>query len=519
MKLCYVANSRFPSERAHMTQIVHMCNAFAQYGHEVTLIVTDRKTDIAESPEVFFGVPLTFSIVRMSVPDIAGRSLKIPVALRPYFFFIQRIAFAYQSALYVKNHGITHLYGRDEWVLWFMSFFTKIPLVWESHEARYSFASRRLLKIPVSLVVISEGIRDFYIQRGIAKECILVAHDAVDTRFFEEHISSQKAREILNITSTKPVVMYIGGLEDWKGGETLFNASKNLDTFETYVIGGRETELQMFRQKYPHIHFLGPRPYRELSTLQQAADVLVIPNTAKNALSAQYTSPLKLFSYMTAKKVIVASRIPSITNILYENETYFFTADDRDDLQRVITFAIQHPEEAEEKAKRAYEKSLHYTWSKRAESILTFFMERSRIPSSQGMSHTDNKTQNQIIWYLFVGSWVAVFQYVTFFVFFDLFQFNYVFSTSISFVLTVVVSFLSQKNITFRQKSREERSVKETFLQQALFFVNALVGLLFNTLFMYIHVDLLHISPYIAQALTMCLLALYNFFVYRALFR
>lgn len=513
MKLCYVANSVFPSDRAHMTQIVQMCNAFTGLGHEVTLLVTDRKIYTTETPEVFFGTKLNFSIVRICVPDIAGRSETIPSILLPYLFHLQRIVYTYGAVRYVKKHPSAYLYGRDEWVLWFISLFTKISLVWESHEARYSFASRWLLKTPVSLVVISEGIRDFYVQRGILSERILVAHDAVDARFFEEHISSQKAREILNITSTKPVVMYIGGLEDWKGGEILFKASKNQDVFDTYVIGGREKELELFRHKYPHVHFLGPHPYRELSLLQQAADILVIPNTAKNALSAQYTSPLKLFAYMTAKKVIVAARIPSITNILNDTEAYFFAADDIDDLQRIIKYAIQHPEEAKEKAKHAYAKSLHYTWSKRAKSILTFFMECSRIPSSIGVSHTDDKTCNQIIRYIFVGSWVAAFNYLSFYIFFSIFDFHILIASTISFILTVLVSYCMQKYITFRGSPQKRKfGSKKAFV---LYCLNVLLGIFINGSILFLGIHMLEYSPYVVQTLSIIILATYNFFIYR----
>ncbi len=512
MKICYVANSRFPSERAHMTQIVAMCNAFASLGHEVTLLVTDRKTYTTETPEVFFGTKLNFSIVKVSVPDIAGRSETISPTLLPYLFHLQRMVYAYRVIRYATKHPSACLYGRDEWVLWFISLFTKIPLVWESHEARYSFAARRFLRKQFPLIVISEGIRDFYIQKGIPRERILVAHDAVDTRFFAEHFASQKAREMLNITSRRPVVMYIGGLEAWKGSETLFEASKNQDAFETYVIGGREDELEKFRQKYPYVHFLGPRPYRDLPALQQAADVLVIPNTATVTLSALYTSPLKLFSYMTAQRPIVASRIPSITNILNDTEAYFFTADDADDLQHVIKTVIQHPEEAHEKAQRAHEKSLHYTWGKRAEDILVFFMEHARSSYVIEAVHLENKTHIQIIVFIFVGGFVAVFNYVSFYLSYAVIGFSYIFASIISFVLTVFVSYLSQKNITFRAVGVQK---KKTVRHIGLFYANALFGLFLNTCILFVSVNFLGLSPYVSQGISIIVLASYNFFIYR----
>lgn len=369
MKLCYVANNRFPSERAYMTQIVQMCNAFVQQGHEITLLVTDRKTNIVEDPVTFFGVPINFSIVRVSVPDIAGRAPQIPVFIRPYAYFIQRIIFTYHAAAHINTQGYTHVYGRDEWILWFLTYLVRASIVWESHEAKFSRVAQRLIQKIKYLVVISDGIKNFYRAQGVHSEKLLVADDAVDDRFFESHISKEEARGKLGVFCEKPVVMYIGGLEDWKGAETLFEASRGQNDFETYVIGGKENELSLFREKYPHVHFLGPRPYRELPGSQQAADILVIPNTAKVALSSEYTSPLKLFAHMTSKKPIVASKIPSIANVLSPDEAYFFIPDDPASLRVTIVQMLRDPDGVNRRALAAYAKSKKYTWLKRAEKI------------------------------------------------------------------------------------------------------------------------------------------------------
>lgn len=373
MNLCYVANSRFPSERAHMTHIVQMCNAFAALGHTVTLLVTNRPSGITENPETFFGLKFNFNVVRIPVPDVAGNAYHLPVCMRPYAFLLQRLVFALRTAQYLRSTQCDHIYGRDEWIVWLLSYVVRIPCTWESHEAKFSTVVRRLIARTKKLIVISEGIREFYVSNGIPASDILVAHDAVDERFFLPHISRADARRTLNITTSKPVVMYIGGLDTWKGVGTLFEAAKNQDDFEVYVIGGKESELAPLQKEYPHVHFLGSRPYKELPQHQQAADVLVVPNTGTNALSAEYTSPLKLFAHMTAKKPIVASRIPSITHVLSSDEVAFFEADNPEALRATITQVLQEEEAvAATRAALMYEKSRGYTWQKRAEGILSF---------------------------------------------------------------------------------------------------------------------------------------------------
>ncbi len=376
MKICYFSNSRFPSERAHVVQIVSMCNAFARAGHEVTLLVTNRRTSISEDPEIFYGTKILSKVVRAAVPDVVGRINFLPPFLRPFGVLVQRLCFAYQVLQHLHAHSYDVVYGRDEWILWVLSCFTRTHLVYESHEAKYTFVARALIKKLQSIIVISEGIFEYYRKKGVEKEKMLVAHDAVDVRFFEPHISVSEARRALGITEHKPIVMYIGGLDAWKGVEVLFRATAGEESFLIYVIGGSESEIAHYRALYPHIRFLGARPYRELPKHQQAGDVLVIPNTGKNELSAEYTSPLKLFAHMTSKKPLVVARTPSIERVVTDREVWFFTPDDPMSLKETIIRVLQGDSEDEKKILGTYEKSTHYTWDLRANAIVDFIRRK-----------------------------------------------------------------------------------------------------------------------------------------------
>ena len=373
MKIAYISNSRFPSERAHAVQIVLMCNAFAKLGHAVTLFVTNRSTHIKETPEDFYGTPIRFSIERIWVLDIVGSILKIPQFTWPFIYTLQRIVFVVNVWRSIRSRNFEYMYGRDEWVLVLISFLTNIPVVWESHEAKYSFMARMLLKRCNKVVVISEGIRDFYIQKKVAAKKILVAHDAIDETFFETPIDTQFARAELGITKEKPVVLYIGGLDKWKGVETLFEAAKShTDEFKVYVIGGQSRELPTFKNQYPWVTFLGPRPYKELKNHQQAADILVVPNTAHNDLSAKYTSPLKLFAHMASNIPLVISDLPSMKNVLSDEHAFFFTPDCPQALVNSIRSVLDNPALAKQKSSAAYELSKRFTWNQRANAIVSF---------------------------------------------------------------------------------------------------------------------------------------------------
>jgi glycosyltransferase involved in cell wall biosynthesis len=374
MKIAYISNSRFPSERAHAVQMVHMCNAFAQNGHDVTFVVTNRKTHITESPEAFYGTQFGFKVEYLSIADITGIILKIPNFLRPIFYTFQRCLYTIRLLRYLRTEHFEYIYGRDQWLLAVLSIVSSLPVVWESHEAKFSLVARFVVHRAKKIIVISEGIYNFYLKRGVMAERMLVAHDGIDDGFFMSALSKEEARTQLGIHSvSKPIVMYIGGLDVWKGVDTLFEAGTlGEDRFAVYVIGGGERELRDYTTRFPRVQFLGQRPYKNLKDFQQAADVLVIPNTAKNKLSAEYTSPLKLFAHMTSRVPIVASDIPSITNVLSTKEAYFFEADNAQSLLDTLDTVFKNTEQSREKAENAYTLSKHYTWTARAKSIVDF---------------------------------------------------------------------------------------------------------------------------------------------------
>lgn len=349
-----------------------MCNAFASAGNEVSLLTTNRHTDITQPLEVFYGTPINFSVVKLSVPDIVARINLVPHVLRALAYSIQRAFFAAGVYRFMRKNTFDLVYARDEWLLLLLYLFTKVPMVWESHQAKYGFAAKVLLKLNVPCVCISEGIRDLYLSKRIKADQLMVAHDGIDASFLEEHISKEAARRQLGLDSEKNIVMYIGGLDKWKGVDTFFKASIKIPKVSFVVIGGKMEEIEVYRKQYPQIVFLGPRPYKELRFHQQAADALVIPNTAKNELSASYTSPLKLFAHMTSKIPLVLSNIRSLRSVLNEEQAFFFEPDSPQSLADTILNVLKHTVDSHEKAENAYEVSKKYTWENRSKEILSF---------------------------------------------------------------------------------------------------------------------------------------------------
>ena len=116
--------------------------------------------------------------------------------------------------------------------------------------------------------------------------------------------------------------------------------------------------------------FVGHRPHADIPQYLRAADVLVLPNKDGFAMSERHTSPLKLFEYMASGRPIVSSDLPSIREVLSEEEAVFFKPNSSESLLEALHFVLSHPEDADKKARRALEKAKRFTWSARGEQAL-----------------------------------------------------------------------------------------------------------------------------------------------------
>ncbi len=363
MKLLYITNTRFPSERAHAVQIAHMCQAFVKCGLAVTLVTNNRQV---ENVEKWIGFTPMFTHYR-------ARFGLLFVPYSKFFFVINNIAFLFFVRRKVRFNSFDYIYVRDEWLVLFLSFCVpNKKIIWESHEAKYNYPARYILKRGVRCVCISEGIYDFYVTQGVKASQMMVAHDAVDESFFSPYVSKVEARDFLQLPQHQKIALYIGGLDSWKGAQTFCRASEGLKDWLFVVVGGSQTEIVAYGRTFPRVKFLGQRPYKDLSIMQQAADILVIPNSAKADISAKYTSPLKLFAYMTSRVPIVASRIPSLEAVLTEENAYFFEADDHVSLIKSIVSIEEDCQRSQHKASAAKVISRTYTWSNRAAKVVRF---------------------------------------------------------------------------------------------------------------------------------------------------
>ena len=373
MKLVYILNQRFPTEKAYGIQVIQMCAAFSKSGLETELLVPTRIGRELSDPFVYYGIEPSFKFTMVSSLDWYW-----PSGLNRVAFWIKNLTSAFRLARIARSRPADIIYAREELPLLFLVFGRRGKLALEVHRYSsgrafmYHFLSRR----GVRFVAVTEGLRQDLIGTGIPATSIFTAHDGVEIEKFEINIEQAEARRQLNLPGDKKIILYSGHLYERKGADTLAESTQFLpaDILNVFV-GGTDRELELFKKQWgdePKIMITGRKPHRQIPLWLRAADVLVLPSLPDESGQEKYTSPLKLFEYMASGRPIIASDLPAVREVLSDDNADFYPPGDVVALANEIKAVLSDLPRAEEKALHAKHKVKTYSWKNRADNIISF---------------------------------------------------------------------------------------------------------------------------------------------------
>ena len=172
-------------------------------------------------------------------------------------------------------------------------------------------------------------------------------------------------------------LVYIGNLYPWKGVDFLLEAVQKLPTVKLSIIGGG-TRLRELRDKAKNlgiasrVDFKGHMPHSQIEKILKQTTLAVIPNTKSDYTN--FSSPIKLYEYLSASSVVIASDMPTIREIVTDGVNgYLFQTGNLDDFVKTVKKALDAKSETLEKISyRAWQTSQQFTWDKRAEKIVEF---------------------------------------------------------------------------------------------------------------------------------------------------
>lgn len=135
-----------------------------------------------------------------------------------------------------------------------------------------------------------------------------------------EDNSAEPVDQIRSLLDTKGLlVLYVGNLEHYQGVDLLLAGFAEVDArldMHLVLIGGGAIELELYQDQAhslgisKRVHLLGPRPVSQLGEYLSQADILVSPRLKG------VNTPMKIFSYLASGRSIIATDIPSHTQVL-----------------------------------------------------------------------------------------------------------------------------------------------------------------------------------------------------------
>ncbi len=357
MRIQYLAFVRLPTEKAHGLQIMKTCEALAEAGHEVELVIPGRHTEIDGDPFTYHGSEQNFTIAKLNTPDFVSAGF--------LGFLFSLVCFA-EVSIWRKNYWTADIvFSRDALIL-FQHILLGRTLIYEAHN-NPSWVSVLVAKRAKRVVTISEGLKQAYVAKGVSPEKIIVVPDAVDLKLFQNPPSKIDARRRFGIPEGEKIAMYVGKIDQPKGADVFAESSEHLPSGTRAVLVGEGPTLAALKKKYPKAFFVPSTKYTELPNVLAAADVVVLPNSGESTESARNTSPLKLFAYMASGAPIVASDVSAIREVLPDYAATYVRPDDAKALAEGISHALANGTEKGENAKRLAE---GYSWDSRARRIL-----------------------------------------------------------------------------------------------------------------------------------------------------
>lgn len=372
MKLSYLALSEIPSKKANSVHVMKMCQALANEGVEVELVVP-RYGASSIDPYEFYGVNNVFSINRR-------RFFRNRLGLWLYSLMTPRV---------LQKDTNQVVYGRDLLSCYFASLFG-FKTIWESHSPVTYMGSlqSRLFRRMVSrdnyvkTVVISSTLKQYYIDKyNIPSDDIVVLPDCSDEVDLYKIVPKEIKRD-----GYKACVGYIGQLYPGKGMEIISKLVALCPGIDFHIVGGNEIDVDYWKNKlkpYNNVVFHGFIAPSETPSYGLAMDILIAPYLnkvqgagAKNFKQdiSMWMSPLKIFEYMSYRKPIISSDLPVLHDVLNKENSVLCSPDDIASWTRAINMLISNPEEANRIANNAYSDFMsNYTWRKRAEKICKMY--------------------------------------------------------------------------------------------------------------------------------------------------
>ena len=254
----------------------------------------------------------------------------------------------------------------------------KLPLVSAIHSAQdYLCKTSHVL-------VVSNCMKQYIILRlRIDPSTIHVIENGINLDFAKKMIRMNASHFQYLHEGANPLLVYVGGLEWYEGVDVLIRAlgivKKEIPEVVLIIAGkgSDESHLKHLVRKMglqKNVIFLGWVPYEDTFPLQSIADILIAPRKPLHMGHIDITSPIKIPSYLSAEKPIIASKLGEIPYVArHMKEAYLVDHTDVYQLSQAIITIAQDEHLSKRLGRNASIRAERYDWKTICKRLLNVY--------------------------------------------------------------------------------------------------------------------------------------------------
>jgi glycosyltransferase involved in cell wall biosynthesis len=379
MNIVCISTSQIPSTTANSIEVMKVCQALAELGAFVRLLVPGRGSLPREKLVDFYGLS--------SGADFEIEWLPANPRLKRYDFSLSAV----RRARALKADAVY------AWPLQaaLLALAAHIPLFLEMHEMpagklgplvfRQILGSKGRKRILPITQALADALQDRFRYRFKEGE-MRVAPSGVDLERYQYLPSPPEARQRLALPDVF-TAGYTGHLYAGRGMGLLLDLARLHPQVQFLWVGGRPKDVETWKERLSqagvkNVILTGFIENRRLPLYQAAAEILLMPYERSVAGSsggntAGICSPMKMFEYMACGRAILSSDLPVLREVLNEQNACFAQPEDLDAWSLAFSYLIEYPEERSHLARQARLDAGQYTWRERAKSSLDGFLDSS----------------------------------------------------------------------------------------------------------------------------------------------
>lgn len=326
MKVLFLAPQPFFQERGTPIAVRLALQVISKGREEVDFLTYHEGKDI-KIPNV--------NHIRACIPGFIkniGPGISLKKLICDFFFALSVFKIVFTAK---EKYSLIHAVEESVFIAFIVKLINKTPYIYDMDSSLSMQVTEKWFCLkPIQFIL------DFFEKVAIknsiavvpvcdALEAIAEKHGAKDTQLLRDISLLEKPDELTeenNLRSTVSaskddlLIVYIGNLETYQGIDLLVDgfakAADSNKNSRVVIIGGIPEHIDYYNKKAEklgiadRVHLVGPRPVSDLSTYLLQADILASPRTKGN------NTPMKIYSYLHSGKVIIATDLPTHTQVL-----------------------------------------------------------------------------------------------------------------------------------------------------------------------------------------------------------